>query len=698
MYGECRPSRALMLLSVLLGLVLSSEALAAAPALSAPTAAADAMAPVSAQGAPAANDGEQITLALENADIKELIRWAAEHINKNIILHPDVKGQVTVISGAPLSRDQAYEVFLSTLQAYGYAVVQNNGALEVVPTDVANQTSMPMLDKADKNKPHSAEDVVVQIVKVNNIGTQQLASLLKPMLPSSALLTPYPDSNLLLISARASQIERLRAIINRLDQGGGTDIELLTLDFARAKDVVQIVNTLLNKGGQGGMTVGFTLTVDERSNSVLMSGDPIIRQQVRNLIERLDKPKTGEGNTQVVFVRFAAAESLAPILQGVSGSFLKADKDQASASIDTKIEVSKENNALIITAPPALQEVLKGVIRQLDVRRPQVLVEALIVEVNDEILNNLGVQWNTGVPSNNGVFAGGSTMPDGTNTPTPPGLGSGLTLGFYHAGDLRGLVRALKSNTAANLLSTPTIVALDNEQAQILVGSNVPFITGQSTSAASSTTTPFQTIERKDIGVTLKVKPRINDDSSITMEVDQTVESIAPSNAKAADIVTNKRNVSTRVLIENDEVLVLGGLIQNDVTDQQSKVPGLGDIPVMGRLFRSTNTDLVKKNLMIFIHPRILANTADARSVSSERYDGMRSQQQRINRNVDRIFIPAAPPLLPVAPAAKAKAFIPPAAALPVNENVPLATTTAETPASALTLQTTTSAETPSAP
>jgi general secretion pathway protein D len=589
---------------------------------------------------------EKITLALENADIKELIRWAAEHINKNIILHPDVKGQVTVISGAPLTRDEAYEVFLSTLQAYGYAVIDNGGVLQVVPAEVANQSSTPL---SEKGKARSGEDVVVQIVKVKAISASQLASLLKPMLPNSALLTPYPDSNMLLISARASQIERLRAIIARLDQGGGTDIDLITLDFARAKDVVQIINTLMNKNSSASTATNLNLTVDDRSNSVLMSGDPIVRQQVRSLIERLDKPKSGESNTQVAFVRFAAAETLAPILMGVSSSFLKSDKDQASANIETKIEVSKENNALVITAPPALQDVMKAVIRQLDVRRPQVIVEALIVEVNDDVINNLGVQWNSGVPGNNGVFAGSSTFADGTTTPAAPSLGPGLTLGFYHSGDLRGLIRALKSNASANLLSTPTIVALDNEPAQILVGSNVPFITGQSTSAASSTSNPFQTIERKDIGVTLKVKPRINDDSSITMDVDQTVESIAPSNSKTADIITNKRNITTRVLIENDEVLVLGGLLENDVTDQQAKVPVLGDMPVVGRLFRSTNTEVTKKNLMVFIHPRILASTADARATSSERYENLRGKQQMLNERIDRIFIPDSAPLLPAA-------------------------------------------------
>lgn len=592
---------------------------------------------------------EQITLALENADIKELVRWAAEHTQKNIIIHPDVKGQVTVISGAPLSREEAYETFLSTLQAYGYAVISSGRALEVVPSDVANQSGAALLINGKKQGVQD-DDVVVQIFKVNNISAAQLATLLKPMLPNSALLTPYPDSNMLLVSARAKQIERLRTIIAKLDQSSGVEVEMLPLQFARAKDVMQILTSLLSKGGNSSSTasgMNFTLAVDDRSNSLLMSGDPTMRQQVRTLIERLDRPKSSDSNTQVINVKFSSAESLAPLLMGVASSFLKADKDQASANIDTKIEVSKENNALVVTAPPTLMENIKAVINRLDVRRPQVIVEALIVEVNEDVANNIGVQWLSDVPSSSGIFAGTNTLPNGLITPTPPGLGSGLTLGFYNSGDLRGLVRALKTNTAANLLSTPTIVALDNEPAQILVGSNVPFVTGQSTGAASSTNNPFQTIERKDIGITLKVKPRINDDSSITMDVDQTVESIAPSITNTADIVTNKRNISTRVLIENDQVLVLGGLIQNDVNDTQAKVPLLGDMPVVGRLFRNTNTSVTKKNLMVFIHPRILASNSEGTQYSLGRYQGLRDQQWQTNRKVDRIFIPQTLPVLP---------------------------------------------------
>lgn len=600
--------------------------------------------------APADTD-EGITLALENADIKELIRWAADHISRNIIMHPDVKGQVTVLSGAPLSRDEAYQVFLSTLQVYGYAVIATDQALQVVPAEVANQGNAPLTSgrsAADRATPAPFdEEVVVQVVKVNRIAASQLVTLLRPLLPSSALLTAYPDSNLLLVSARAKQIERLRAVISHLDQGGAVDIEVLSLEYASAKDISQMLTNLLTRGGSQPDGKSFTLAVDDRTNSLLMTGDPILRQQVRGLVSKLDRPRRGTGNTQVIRVRFADAEKLVPILQGVSTSLLRGDQNQANTQVETKIEFSAEQNALVITAPPALLDSMKEVISELDVRRPQVIVEAIIVEVSEDVVNTLGVQWSSSLPGDDGVFGGSNTFPPGLATPAAPGLGPGLTLGFYRSGDLRGLIRALKSNTAANLLSTPTIVALDNEEAQILVGSNVPFITGQSTGSSSSTDNPFQTIERKDIGVTLKVKPRINDDSSITMTIDQTVESIALSTANTADIVTNKRNVATRVVIENDAVLVLGGLIQNDINDQQARIPVLGDLPVVGRLFRSTNTQVTKKNLMVFIHPRILANNQDNEVISVRRYDELRERQQIINERSDRIFIPSPPPLLP---------------------------------------------------
>ncbi len=573
-------------------------------------------------------------------DIRDFARWASKLTQKHIILSAEVKGTVNIIPGNDLTPDQAYEVFLTTLQANGLAVIESKDLLTIVPINIATQNS-----KLSGKVLHGS-DVVTRILKIKYIAVAQVVAALKPLFPEPALLTPVTDGNLLMISARAGQIEQARNIVEQLDLDTGVGIDVVPLNYARASAVAQTFTGLLSKSGQG-TAQSLAITVDERSNALLLAGDPIVRQRMRTLVTMLDQPQVSTTNTKVIAIRFADAEKLVGILQGVSGSALKSGQDLASNAFDTKIEFSKERNSLIITASPLVMTALEAVITQLDVRRPQVIVEALIVEVNDDIANSLGINWSSALPGNDGIFVGANTTPSGSSAATPPSLGPGLTLGFYHTGQLRGLINALKSDSAANLLSTPTIVALDNEPAQILVGSNVPFVTGQSTSAASSTQNPFQTIERKDIGITLKVKPRINDDSSITMDIDQTVESIAPSTAQTADIVTNKRNITTRVLIENDEVLVLGGLIQNDVTDSKAQIPVLGDLPLVGRLFRSTSTEVTKKNLMVFIHPHILATNAEGSSVAAQRYRELRDEQLNINRKVDRIFIPESAPLLP---------------------------------------------------
>lgn len=576
-----------------------------------------------------------INLALENADIKELVRWASDHVEKNIILHPKVSGKVTVIAGDPMQPEDAYDVFLSVLQVHGFAVIETEETLKVVPTNLANESSTPLLSTESAS---NADDVVVRILKIRNVAANQLVTLLKPMMPKDALLTAYPDSNLLILSDRAANIDRLIRIIDQIDRAGLIDIELIRLKYASAKDVIQVITQLVQPSNVGGAQ-GFTIAEDARSNSILMTGNPIIRDQLRGLISNLDQPLSGDGNTQVVFVNFAEAKSLVPILRSISGSVQKADRDQTFQNVDVKIEVSEPNNALVITAPPSLLDTMKGVIETLDVRRPQVLVEAIIVEVNDDRLRDIGVEW---FGEDSRTFTGIGALPNSLNTPTPPNFGEGLTFGFFKGGELRALMRALEADTEANVLSTPTIVALDNEEAEILVGSNVPFVTGQSTNSASSTENPFQTIQRQDIGVSLRVKPRINRDESITLEVEQAVETISP--ATASDIVTSKREIKTKVLIENGEVLVLGGLIDDRVDTVERGVPLLRSLPVVGRAFKSTKTQVTKNNLMVFIHPVILNDRSANESATRSRYEQLRDLQ---NLSQSSLFqIPKQAPLL----------------------------------------------------
>ncbi len=586
---------------------------------------------------------EKLTLAMQGADISDLIRWVSEHVNKNIIIHPAVKGKVTVLSGEPMTEAEAYQVFLSVLQVHGFIVVETDDALKVLPGNMAKHSNVPVVEDTESV---GGEDVIVRTVKIKNVSAAQLVGLLKPLIPQLGHLAAYAPTNMLIISDRAANVARILQIIERLDQVGSIDIETIAIEFANAKEIVNIINQVI-PGAKKKADVGQQLTIaaDARSNSILMSGDPIARQQIRKLISRLDKPLAGDGNTQVIYVNYASAKDLVPILKSVSGSVLKGDKDQASSNVEVSIQVSEENNALIITAPPSLITTMKGVIKKLDVRRAQVLVEAVIVEVSNQIADDLGIEWQTNRDSSAVTGFKANTLEGSFPRNRAPAegnevgellLGAGLNLGFYRHDNLRAFLRALEVNAAANILSKPTIVALDNEEAEILVGENVPFITGSTTS--SNNDNPFTTVKRQDIGVTLKIKPRVNNDDSITLEIQQSVESIGNAAVQTADIITEKRNINTRVLIDDGEVLVLGGLIRDEVTDTETRVPLLGHIPFVGRLFTGTSTKTVKRNLMVFIHPRILRGSDDNRAVSQARYDDLAESQAILNEAIKALY------------------------------------------------------------
>lgn len=590
-----------------------------------------------------ATTSETVTLALDNADVRDLIRWAQDVTGKSIIVHPNVKGKVTVMAGDPMTRGEAYQVFLSVLQVHGFATVETDNSLKIIPDALAKQSSVPLVEKQNQS---GQEDVVVRILKVKNVSATQLVNLLRPLVPQVGHLAAYPATNALIIADRANNIDKVIEIVARLDKVGVVDIELLPLEFASAKEVLSVINTLLpkaqGKGAEGAS--GLQLAVDERSNSILLTGDPATRQQIRKLVKRLDQPLSGEGNTQVFHLNYANAKDLVEVLESVSGSVQKNEKDQSTANIEVSIKANEALNALIVTAPPSVLNTMKGVIAKLDVRRPQVLVEALIVEVNEDLGHDFGVEWRTS--SSGDVRAGFSSFPDiidpGTSPAADISLGSGLSLGYFRGGELRALINALATETNANILSTPTIMALDNEEAEILVGENVPFITG---SEAREGDDPFQTIERQDVGISLKVKPRINRDNSVTLDIEQSVESVTSNSEQG--FITNKREIKTRVLIGNNETLVLGGLMEDKLEETESKVPFLGDIPGVGRLFKSTSTDTVKKNLMVFIHPTILSEADSGYDLTSKRYHEMQKHQRNFHSKIETYFVPRDIPELP---------------------------------------------------
>ncbi|WP_288129773.1 type II secretion system secretin GspD [Microbulbifer sp.] len=612
------------LISVAMGVLLSFSVLAQAP--------------------------ERVTLSLDNADIRDLINWAADFTGKNIIVHPNVKGKVTVVAGDPMTHEQAFDVFMSVLQVNGFSLVEQGDAWKVVPDALAKQQAIPV---ADEQTRAPGESLVVRTVKVENISAAQLIAMLRPLIPQTGHLAAYADTNTLIIADRAANIDQIVRLIKQLDRAGAIDIELVPLEFASAKEVKQVLSELLQGGGkqQGNDVQPLRIAVDERSNSILLTGDPVTRTQLKKVIQRLDQPLSGDGNTAVVYVQYASAAELKPVLEGMSGSIQKTEKDQQVADVEVSIQVNEELNALVLTAPPSLLETMKGVIAKLDVRRAQVLIEAIIVEVSEGTGNNLGVKWIAG--DNGDVFAGfendfaatpiydenGDEISEYNPFSLDPAnlIRDGLNLGFLQGTDLRVAINAVASENNTNILSTPTIMALDNEEAEILVGQNVPFVTGEQLLSGSNND-PFTTIQRQDVGTTLKVTPRVNNNDSVTLEIEQKVENVLPSFGEAADIITSKREIRTKVLIDDGAILVLGGLIEDKVNEGSSKVPLLGDIPGIGRLFRNTDKKVDKINLMVFLRPKILSSQIAGYEETRRRYRDMQEKQLRLRGETSRLW------------------------------------------------------------
>lgn len=597
-----------------------------------------------------------ITLNLKDADIRTLIETVSEATGRNFVIDPRVKAKVTVVSSRPMNKADLYQVFLSILQVHGYSAVQVGDVTKIVPDVNAKQGPVPVTEPAH---PGNGDELVTRVIKVENVPAAQLVPILRPLIPQQGHLAAYAASNTLVVSDRAANVERIIKIIKRIDVPDSQEIEVIPLEHASAAEVVRIITALNQKDAKGAKVPGQPiLAADERTNSVLLGGDRTARLRIRGLIAHLDTPLEGGGNTQVVFLKFADAEELAPVLLGVAQQQAEAARKPAAAQATTTtttttkkagqeidIQADPRNNALIITASPAQFNRLRSVIQQLDIRRSQVLVESIIAEVNVDLSKDLGVEFaviptqeggaSPAAVSNAGSGTGGlvdianSIIGGGNN---PFSLAAGL---FVGAADLSGstrwaiLVRALAGDAATNILSTPTLVTMDNEEAQIVVGQNVPFITGSFTQTGTDATNPFQTIERQDVGLTLNITPQINEGDTIKLTIEQETSSLSASAATlaASDLITNKRQIKTSVLVEDDQILVLGGLIQDEFQDTVQKTPVLGDIPILGRLFRFDSTKKTKQNLMVFIHPVILQDEATANAYTNRKYGYLRAQQ-----------------------------------------------------------------------
>ncbi|HEC86092.1 MAG: type II secretion system protein GspD [Candidatus Parabeggiatoa sp. nov. 2] len=596
-------------------------------------------------------NAEEVTLNFRETDIKDIVNIISEVTGKTFVVDPRVKGKVTVVSNQPMDGEQVYEVFLSILSVHGFTAIPSGAVIKIVPENIAKSQNTPVLSA---NEAIDGETLITQVVQIKHVSAAQLIPLLRPLIRQQGHLVAYPANNTLVISDHANNVRRLLKIIRRIDRAEDEDIEVMVLGHASAAEVVRILTQLEQAQATRakGTKSTFKIVADERTNSVLLSGDSATRLRLRTLITHLDTPIKSEGLTQVIYLRYAQAKNLVKVLKGVSESFTEAEKGKgqldSKQSVKTNIQADESTNSLVITATPKVLQNLLAVIRQLDVRPAQVLVEAVIAEVSTDMARELGVQWllygkdgttplglsnfdNTGTRIID--LASAAYRANQSSNVTLPNIGAGafLGLGRFNSSILNFavLLRALDADINTNVLSTPSLLTLDNQEAEIVVGQNVPFVTGQytNTGAIGNVTNPFQTIQREDIGIKLKVKPQINEGNAVKLEIEQEVSSISRSSVATTDIVTNKRTIKTTVIIEDGNMVVLGGLIDEDLQQTTQKVPGLGDLPLIGGLFRSQTTKKVKRNLMVFLHPVIMRDAASDNIISSGKYSYMRAKQ-----------------------------------------------------------------------
>ena len=610
-----------------------------------------------AQQAQQAPQAQRITPNFKDADITQIAEAVAAATGKNFIIDPRVRAQVTMLSSTALSPAAFYEAFLSILQVYGFIAVPAGDVVKILPD--ANARQMPSIDLPD-HLSATSDEIVTQVIDVKNVSAAQLVPILRPMIPQYGHLAAYPSSNILIISDRASNVNRMVRIIRRIDQVANQDPEIVSLQNASASEIVRVVNSFY-QGAAATEGVAVKVVADERSNSVLIGGDQAQRLRIRALIAHLDTPLEAGGDTRVRYLHYANAEKIAPKLKeqitgiaqaapGAAGAGGQASP-LAQAEKNAMVWADPTNNALVITAPPKIMRAVMDIVDKLDIRRPQVLVEAIIAEVDVDKDAELGINWaafsnGQNVPA--GAFVspvGGTSIVDLAGAIQNPANAStallqGTTIGIGRiAGtgvNFAAMVRAIRGDTNTNVVATPSAVTMDNQEAELKVAQEVPFVTGQftnTTAATGGTVNPFQTIQREEVGTILKVTPTISPEgSAVMLKISIESSSIGQKPAGAVDLVTNKRTITTTVLIEDGGVVVLGGLIEDNSARGENRVPYLGNIPLIGLLFKTRNATSTKNNLILFIRPKILRDPAQAAFETDLKYNYMMDQQKDLNR------------------------------------------------------------------
>ncbi|WP_428477598.1 type II secretion system secretin GspD [Photobacterium japonica] len=640
----------------------------------------------------------EFSASFKGTDIQEFINIVGRNLQKTIIVDPAVRGQVNVRSYDLLNDEQYYQFFLNVLEVYGFAVVEmDNGVLKVVRDKDAKISAIPVVGDDNTVK---GDEVVTRVIAVRNVSVRELSPLLRQLNDNAGAgnVVHYDPANIIMITGRAATVNRLAEIIERVDRAGDKEIDVVELRNASAAEMVRIVDAL-NKTADAKSTPQFLqpkLVADDRTNSVLLSGDPKVRERLKRLIRQLDKEMASSGNNRVVYLKYANAEDLVDVLKGVSDN-LQAEKSGSGKSARTKndvmISAHVDTNALILTAPPDIMRALENIIAQLDIRRAQVLIEAMIVELSEGDGVNFGVQWgtldggvvqfgNSGVPISqyavgledakettrsetyidaNGIEQVRTITEDGDFSTLASVLGgvNGAALGIV-MGDWTMLVNAVASDRNSNILSSPSITVMDNGEASFIVGEEVPVVTGSTSS--SNNDNPFQTVERKEVGIKLNVTPQINEGDSVQLEIEQEVSNVLGADG-AVDVRFSKRQLTTSVLVQDGQMIALGGLIQEQTNESEQKIPLLGDIPVLGHLFKSTNTTKSKTNLMVFIKPTIIRDGVTADGITQRKYNYIRAEQLYRQDQGLRLMPNTDTPLMPkygedIALPAEVRAFV----------------------------------------
>lgn len=606
------------------------------------------------------------TLNFKDSDIQEVIKFIADVTGKTIVIDPRVKGRVKVISKEPLNEREMFDLFRTVLELHDFTAIEVNNVIRVIPLKDARNSPLPVV-----KRPAADEGYVTEVIQLKNIAAVKVLPVLRPLVPQHSHLAAYDPSNAIVVSDTAANIIRLREVIDRIDTAALPETEVVPLKYAESEEMVATLQKLERSSkNTSAPSNQLQMVADKRNNAVILSGEDLQRVRMKQLIKRLDKPQSHSGNVRVIYLEYADAKKVAEALTKIVQNMAKLTPggDSKSQQRSATVEADEDTNALLITASGDVLNSLLTVVERLDIRRAQILVEAIIVELTVTDNDQIGLDWlftdgsqGTFGGSNNGgggvasigsglLGGGSSTGTDGSSSLSDAALGiaqslaglSGQTFGIAGSigdsddgtsGNFLAVLRALEDNNKANILSTPSLMTMDNHEATITVGQNVPFVTGSFSNSGGGTAVnnPFTTIQREDVGITLTVTPQVNEGDKVLLDIVQEVSGLTgESSNNAADVITNQRKIETRIMAEDGQTVVLGGLLQEETDGTDRRVPFLGHIPIIGNLFKSKTSKYGKTNLMVFLRAKIIRDEKTMNDATAEKYRFIREQQQKV--------------------------------------------------------------------